>query len=87
MVELWVVEYDSVVEVRVEKEEETVIDHISLKFVRVNEGVTHPVVDCGHLAGPHGLLHDGVLVLHVMDGVLDAGVQGEGVLLDTLLNI
>ena len=86
MVELWIVKDDSVVKLRVEKKKESVIDHISLKFVLVNKGVTHSVVNCGHLAGPHGLLHDGVLVLHVMDGVLDTGVQGEGVLLDTPFN-
>ena len=86
VVELWVVENNSVVDGGLQKEEEAVVDHVRLQLVRVEEGVAHPVVDRGHLAVPHGLLHHGVLVFYVMDRVLDGGVTREGLLLDTALN-
>ena len=54
--------------------------------MRIDEGVTHAVVDRGHLAAPHGLIHHGVLVFYVMNRILDGGITRESLLLDTALN-
>ena len=64
----------------------TIVDHVRLQFVGIHEGVAHPVVHRGHLAAPHGLIHHGVLVFYVMNRVLDGGITGESLLLDTTLN-
>ena len=45
-----------------------------------NEGVTHPEQDRGHVAGPLGGVQRRV-------GLLDSGVEGEGLLSDTPFNI
>ena len=51
-------------------------------LVRVEEGVTHPIVDCGHLAAPDCVVEERVLIV-VQHDVLNAGGEVEGVLLDT----
>ena len=64
----------------------TIVDHIRLQFVGIDEGVAHPVVHRRHGRAPHGIIHHGVLVFYVMNRVLDGGITRESLLLDTSLN-
>ena len=68
-------------EVEVEKELVRVEE-----LVRVDEGVAGPEVDRGHLAGPHGGVHQGARpVQH--HRLLDAVGEGESLLLDAGLEV
>ena len=51
VVKLWIVEKDSVVEVRKEREE---APELCPNFIRIGEGVTEPVNHIGHGAAPPG---------------------------------
>ena len=78
VVKLGIMDHDSVVQTGVQVEQGTVIagSLVCLDFQRIFEGVTHPEEYCGHVAAPQGGVKN-----------LQAGVEGEGVVPDTVNNI